>query len=273
MVDTLIRLFPSDYMDREFYSPFLGGGALELRNIQRNSFPSQVWNDLNPHLITLYRQLLLTDQYAFTDFIAKVQAIETLYNGKNVDGQKAMYKKIREEFNSASDPAKFLFLNKTCFNGVYRENKKGEFNVFTNHGSKGNTPKKIALLDYDNVIAIRHKVDISQVKITHGHFGSLRPHRDVFAYLDPPYYSKTSTLKYIGGQKLDEVTLRVFGYCSQLHEVGAKFMLSNVNDPFVTDLFSDYNVIELQASRKVSSNGDRKPANEVIITNYETTWS
>ena len=192
--------------------------------------------------------------------------------------RKEYYYFIREAFNNASDDSieksvYFLFLNKTCFNGLYRVNSKNQFNV--PHGRYKNP----TILDKDGLINIS-KI-LSNVKITHGDFANVEQYVDdsTFVYLDPPYRPLNNTssfTSYSNNGFDDNEQIRLANFFDILNGKKAKLMLSNsdpkntdADDIFFDDLYEKYNITRVEAKRAINSNPDgRGKLTELLITNY-----
>jgi DNA adenine methylase len=189
--------------------------------------------------------------------------------------KEASYYNVRNEYNDILKQhslmpmpllaAYFIFLNKTCFNGLYRVNKKGEFNV--PWGKK----TEIKLYDELNYNAIASA--LSNVKISVGDYGFIQNLKgnDTLIYMDPPYMpeKEQSFTSYtsIGFDLKEQERLR--DICDKLNANEVKWIQSNSNSPLIKDLYKEYNIREVSAPRSVSAKGDgRKPVTELIITNY-----
>ena len=199
--------------------------------------------------------------------------MEEQYN-RSRDKEKSYYG-VRDEYNNMLKQrslmpmpllaAYFIFLNKTCFNGLYRVNKKGEFNVPCG--------KKTEIKLYDESVYNAIAAALAKVKISTGDYGFIQNLKgdDTLVYLDPPYMpekDQSFTSYTAGGFDLKEQE-RLRDICDKLNENGVKWIQSNSNSPTIKDLYEGYNIKEVLAPRSVSAKGDgRGQVTEVIITNY-----
>lgn len=235
-----------------YHEPFVGGGALFFNLKPKNAFLS----DINEELILTY----LTIKDNLEELLKKLE-----YHQKN--HCKEYYYKVRSnQFpKSALDVAsRFIYLNKTCFNGLYRVNKKGEFN------SPMANYKKPNIYDKDNLIKCRKYLIETKSIIKKQSFEKINPKKSDFVYLDPPYhktYSGYST-DIFGEDK--QIELRDF--CDYLNNKGVFFMLSNSNTEFINNLYKDYNINKITAPRNFNFKGKKTfKEKELIVTNYINT--
>ncbi len=241
----------------KYIEPFVGGGALFFYLLPETA----ILIDGNPILINCY-----------TTIKTQVDSlIEALRGHKN---EAEYYYSIRSadrtpEFDQWTDvqkAARIMYMNKCCFNGLYRVNSKGYFNV---PFGKYKNPK---FLDEENLRAV-HEV-LQTVTIRSGSFELCLEYakKDDFVYLDPPYYPITKTANFTSYTKnnfseQDQIRLvEVFG---ELDKRGCKVMLSNSYCEFILDLYSDYRIELVQAKRAINSDAKKRGAiKEVLILNY-----
>ena len=232
----------------KYVEPFVGGGALFFEMQPQNAYIS----DINFHLIITYT--------AIRDDVEQV--IKHLKQHKNKHG-KEHYPKMRNALNTETNPAKvaaiFIYLNKTCFNGLYRVNKQGGFNVPM--GSYKNPP----ILDDGNLrncSAILQDVDIQQHS-----FNAVKPTKNTFYYLDPPYHKTYDQYDGSGFGEGEHKALADF--CDKIDKAGSYFLLSNSDTPLIRSLYSRYTIDVIQGSRSVSCKAhQRGKENELIVKNY-----
>jgi len=258
-----------------YYEPFVGGGAL-LATILRD-FPhvTTTINDSNHRLINLYQRLK-----ANAPLVAqKLNLIEQRHlsrvevTPKDLQDQvlTEYYNDLREVFNddqtdATQSAALFIYLNKTCFHGLFRENKKGDFNVPTGHYKFLNLPT--------NNKIIKAGESLSKTRIfNQNYFEFLRNEqypKSSFIYLDPPYLPiKSNFTNYTGKgfNYFDHKTLA--SLMDFLTEKEVHVMLSNSNHPIIKELFSSYRIQELEAPRSINiAKAEDKTAKELLITNY-----
>ena len=167
-----------------------------------------------------------------------------------------------------SRAAKFIFLNKTCFNGLWRVNKNGGFNV------PWNKKDKTSLFEKDNLFEINEK--LKNITLFSDDYSKLIEYVDenTFIYLDPPYkpLNKTSSFNSYNKENFnDEEQIRLKEFCDEINKRGGKFMLSNssTNDNFFEDLYRDYNIEYIEAKRQINCKGDKRgKIKEILIKNY-----
>lgn len=276
LLDEVRKSLPADlcqYKDFVYVESFVGGGAVlfwilqEYPNIER-----AIINDINPELICSYRVVK-------NDVHTLIEQLEVLQDGYlllNAEERKSFYLQKRALFNSkcCSDietAALFIFLNKTCFNGLYRVNSKGEFNV--PHGTYSN-PK---ICDKENLVAVS-KV-LQRVEILCGDFAVTEKYAgpNTLFYLDPPYkpLSATSSFtSYATGGFDDAEQIRLRDFCVHIVEQGAQFVESN-SDPkedaipsFFERLYSQFYIKRVFANRFINSKPEHRGAvSEIMISN------
>jgi len=267
-----------------YVEPFLGGGAVFFELNKKFSFETIVLNDINEELIMTYKVVRDTPQ----KLINELFLIQEEYMSNTYDGKEKMYYKIRDEYNyeksiidykSNSDSwtkhaAKLIFLNKTCFNGLYRLNKKGEFNV--PFGKR----KSINLCDEENIINVSKA--LQGVMLLSCDFEELTEYinSNTFVYLDPPYkpINETSSFNDYAKSSFDDASQRrLVAWYVKMHNKGASLMLSN-SDPtnydekqnFFQMFYRKFTINTVQAMRMINSRGDGRGAiNELLITNEE----
>ncbi len=262
---------------KKYIEPFVGGGAVLFYLLQKYNFKEVVINDINEDLILTYKII----KNKVDDLIFELDDLRNKYSSLNETDRKDFYYKVRDEFNkndnfdynnldyhSVKRVAQFIFLNKTCFNGLYRVNKDGKFNV--PHGKYKN-PK---IFDEKNLKSISKL--LKNVKIICGDFEGIYNYVDEksFIYLDPPYkpLSKTSSFtSYSKSDFDDNEQIRLAKFYRKLDEKGCKLMLSNSYHPkFFGELYSGYNIKKVVAKRMINSKGDKRKNNdyELLIMNY-----
>lgn len=260
IIDKLMEYVPNDY--NCYYEPFIGGGALFFYLSPKRA----VINDSNVELMRVYRVLCNEIEYPkMCKLLNKYEANhkeEQYYEVRNMDKEKS--------FSRLSDykkAARTIYLNKSCFNGLYRVNSKGEFNVPFNKNKKVNT------YDASNLLTVHLYLTMNDITIQCMDFEESvkSAKKGDFVYFDPPYDSDTSTFNSYteeGFGKEEQIRLaRVF---KELDSRGVYVMLSNHNTLLVNELYKDYHIHLIEAKRSINSKGNKRGAvEEVIITNYE----
>lgn len=245
-----------------YYEPFIGGGAF-LLDFQPHK---AVINDVNEQLLNVYIQLK-TDAEAVIAIVSKYDAVpcDTEY-----------YLSVRDEYNrkisahelDAECAALMIWINKHCFNGLYRVNSKGLFNVPYNNRNGGSS------VDADNLRAIGAFLRDSEIEIRHGDFEKaccdVKP--GDFVYFDSPYVPVSETANFTDYTK-DGFSLedhkRLAELFKRLDQMGAYVMLSNHNVPLVHELYSGYHIDIVDVRRSINRDASKRVGKEVIITNYE----
>ncbi|MDO8462726.1 MAG: DNA adenine methylase [bacterium] len=242
----LMERLPKEYT--AYHEPFAGGGALYFALQPQRATLS----DVNLHLVLTY--IAIRDD---------VERLITLLREHTQKHGKTYYLKARKRLSTEEDgtviASLFIYINKTCFNGLYRVNKDGAFNVPM--GKYTNPP----ILDEDTLRA-DHAV-LQGTKIVCQSFSSIRPKQQAFYYLDPPYHATYDG--YNGSGFNDDKHRELAAMCRKIDEKGGYFMLSNSDTPFVRDLYRAYTIERVEASRSVSCKAhQRGKEHELIIRNY-----
>lgn len=281
LLDDLKRVLPIGFAQKQnvvYVEPFVGGGAVLFWILQQ--FPNikkAVINDINPHLITTYR--IIKEQP--TKLIELLRVFQDEYIPLNEDERKNYYLNKRNIYNDSSlseieISALFIFLNKTCFNGLYRVNSKGEFNV--PHGRYSN-PK---ICDEATILADSRI--LQKVEILCGDFAETIAYAtpNALFYFDPPYkpLSKTSSFNSYAKEEFDDnEQIRLRDFCHQISAQKVNFILSNsdvkgkdVDDNFFDELYCNYEIQRVMATRMVNSNPEKRgKLTELLIRNYTKT--
>ena len=255
------ELMPSSF--NTYYEPFVGGGALFFDIAPKKAFI----NDTNTELISVYKCFENEkDFYLLLDELNKHE--------KNHSEE--YYYKIREMDRSEDfsklpvyiRAARMLYLNKACFNGLYRVNAKGFFNVPS--GKK----EKVTTYEKKNMDAIKDFFKSNKITVLNTDFEDAvkNAKKGDFVYFDPPYDTlddKDSFTSYSKDEFGKDEQKRLAEVFSKLSKEGVKVMLSNHNTKFINELYKDYNIHVVEARRNINANGSgRGNVEEVIITNY-----
>ena len=247
---------------KRYYEPFVGGGAL-LFDILPSSCTI---NDSNKELIYVYKCLRNKRSFKLLVNECKIHeenhSEEYYYEVRKMD-RKRNYKNL-PMYQKA---ARCLYLNKSCFNGLFRVNSKGYFNVPSGKYSSVNC------FDETNFLKLHRFFNKKRPVILNKDFEEAvkTAKANDFIYFDPPYdvVTDTSFVSYTtGGFDRDE-QIRLHKVFKELTDKGAKVMLSNSNTDFIRDLYKDFNIHIIEAKRSINSKGDKRgKVEEVIITNY-----
>ncbi len=236
-----------------------------------------VINDINADLITCYRTIRDTPE----ELIASLQDIQNVYYSlKTEDERRDFYLKVRDRYNNKNlnpveNSTKFIFLNRTCFNGLYRVNKKGLFNVPFGKYTNPQICDPITI-QMDSELLQRVEILIGDYEVTLNHIGDVNN----FFYLDPPYrpLNATSSFNSYSKEKFnDDEQIRLRDFCNKLNKKhGINWMLSNADcstknseDTFFEDLYIDFYINRVIASRTINSNPNKRgKLTELLICNY-----
>ena len=248
---------------KTYVEPFVGGGAVFF-DLQPNN---AIINDYNEELINVYRVvkedpekllIILEEHHKLNseDYFYKIRAMDRNDNYKDM--------------SNIEKAARIIYLNKTCYNGLFRVNQAGQFN--TPYGKYKNPniinrPTILAMSKYFN--------EMKSLKIVSGDYADTLKdlNKGSFVYFDPPYLPISSSSSFTGytdqGFGYDEqVRLRI--ECDKLNKNGIKFMLSNSDHPLIRDLYKEYSIITVKANRLINSNANKRgEINEVLVINYE----
>lgn len=260
IIKDLLKYIPEDY--NCYYEPFVGGGALLFELSPKKA----VINDSNFELMNIYNVLCDKNKYI------KMCRLLNSYEVKN--NEKFFYKirdkdKNKKKYSRMSDykkAARTLYLNKACFNGLYRVNSKNEFNVPYN--------KKIKINTYDsqNLLSVHTYLTINSIKILNEDFETSvkDAKKGDFVYFDPPYDSDKNIFNaYTESGFGKEEQVRLSNVFKKLSNKGVKVMLSNHNSKLINALYKNYNIHLIEAKRNINSDGKKRgKVEEVIITNY-----
>lgn len=243
-----------------YYEPFVGGGAV-LFNIQPKK---AVINDLNTELINTYQVIKNNPDELIEDLKSHVNKSDYFYSIRALDRQDGF-----DELSAIKKASRVIFLNKTCYNGLYRVNSSGEFN------SPFGKYKNPNIVNEVTIRAVSKYLNSNDVEITNVDFESALKdiRKGSFVYFDPPYdpISKSSNFTGYnqGGFNLfDQVRLQEL--CDKLDKKGVKFLVSNSKTPLILDRYSKYDINIVKATRAINSNASKRGAiDEVLIRNYE----
>ncbi|NLN64794.1 MAG: DNA adenine methylase [Clostridiaceae bacterium] len=262
LLSTIVPLLPDKY--NTYCEPFVGGGAL-LFHIQPHT---AIINDINTEIITAYNVI----KYDVENLIVE---LKTFKNESDFYYWVRSWDRDTDAYNNISNikkAARILYLNKTCFNGLYRVNNQGKYNVPFGKYKNPNIVNEVVLRHISEYF---NKCDITILNADYTKVLESLP-RDSFVYLDPPYDPLTKTANFTkyssnGFSQDDQIELKEI--CDELTSGGVKFMLSNSSTEFIKNLYSDggkYNIIEVDAARKVNCVASKRgKVSEVIVRNYK----
>jgi len=266
-----------------YCEPFVGGGAVFFDIVQKYPVKSALLCDNNEDLILTY----LVIQKEVQTLIDQLDRLQDRYLKLNEEKRTAYYYKVREQFNQqkksvnfnrfsmkwAERAAQIIFLNRTCFNGLFRFNSRGEFNV---PQGRYKNPK---ILDAENLLKISKLLSIAEIQKADFREIKGRITENTFIYYDPPYRPLNQTSRFTAYSKNafgDPEQIALAALFAELNQKGVKQMLSNSDpknhnpeDHFFDELYSGFHISRVPARRSINSNGlKRKAINEIIVTSY-----
>lgn len=282
LLEQLEALLPADFdnwNDATYIEPFVGGGAMLFYMLQKHpNIKRAVINDINSDLITCYR----TVRDNVEELIPALQKIQTQYHAlQDMDAKREMFMNVRSRYNEKKlnpieNTTLFFFLNRTCFNGLYRVNRKGLFNVPCGKYMQPQICDEVTLRADSELL--------KRVEILEGDFARTLDFAQgqTLFYFDPPYrpLSDTSSFNdYTKDAFNDDSQVRLKEYCDTVSRQGYKFMLSNSDckgkreeDKFFDILYGAYSIDRVMASRNVNANGSKRgKITEILVHNYENT--
>jgi DNA adenine methylase len=265
LVPELEKYFPKKIT--RYFEPFIGGGAVFYEVIKSNNLEFSLVNDINKKLITTYQQIKTRPN----ELISNLEKLEKEYKKKTEEEREIFFYLIRDKYNKEkledSDISAYLiFLNKTCFNGMYRENSKGEYNV--PFGDQRNP----TICDKENLLVVSEC--LKNTKITNLSFEESIEDckKGDFIYFDPPYYPINGTSKFTSYSKDNfgqNEQIRLRDVFKKLSDKGCLVMLSNSNTEFIKDLYKDFKINFIDAARSINSKGKKRgKIKEIVVTNY-----
>lgn len=287
LLPTIQKRLPKNILSsgkiEEYFEPFIGGGAVFFYLMSNYEIKHAYISDINEELILTY-EVIKKD---YKELIERLKVLKSEYMGYDTAGRKKMYLNIRLKFNQDLKTFDFdtydesnierasytIFMNKTGFNGLFRLNKKGEFNV---PAGKYKNPNICDAENLKNVHKVLKKTDIKCASFSDSE--DLIGEKS-FVYLDPPYRPLSGTSNFntyysVDFDDLEQIELSKF--YKRINDKGAKIMLSNSDphntdpdDDFFDDLYKDFNIERVKARRSINSNGAKRGAiNELLIRNY-----
>jgi len=263
-----------------YIEPFVGSGAVLFWVLgEFTQLEQAVVNDINEDLINTYKSIQSTPK----ELISVLEILQNEYHSlENTDNKKQeYYYQKRELFNNrqqdrVTHSALFIFLNRTCFNGLYRVNRKNEFNV------PMGSYKKPTICDKSNILAVSEA--LQKVELLCGDFEQTVNYTsaNTLFYFDPPYkpLNETSSFNsYAKDEFNDDEQIRLKNFCEKLDLLGHNWILSNSdvkgknpNDNFFDDLFSDFTIKRVDAKRSINANPQKRGLlKELLITNQPNT--
>jgi len=266
VIKFLIEKIPLEF--ENYFEPFVGGAALLIELFNRNLIKHAVISDINPDLVNLY----VAVKYNPNKICYYIGKLEFSNHEKDYYKAREIYNSIKlDNLFAANDENIYkavlmLYLNRHCYNGLYRVNSKGEFNVPFGRYKNPHLPGKEEIFSFSEML--------QSVEILHMDFEKAlecAKEKD-FIYFDPPYMPVSQTANFtdytVGGfSKVEQIRLK--RTCDKLIQKGCYIMVSNSDSEFIKNLYREYNIESIEVNRQINSHADkRKGYKEVIITNY-----
>jgi len=286
LLEQFKKLYPTELKLKKiknYFEPFVGGGAVFFDIAQNYEIENAFLYDINDELILTYK-VIQKDVHKLIEFLFRY---DKQYKKLSEEDRKQYFYEIRQNYNlqrfnidykKYSDnwiprAAQAIFLNKTCFNGLFRFNSKGEFN------SPMGRYKNPKILDEQNLLNVSKLLEIATIK--RADFSEVK--NDIkeisFVYFDPPYRPISKTASFTSYSKFnfqDDEQLKLAGLFYELDQQGHKLMLSNSDpkntnpdDDFFETIYSNFNITRVDAKRSINSNGSKRNSiKEIVVTNY-----
>lgn len=259
IIPSIVKLLPKDIENYSYTEPFIGGGAVLFHLQPVNA----IINDYNAELINVYEVIRDNLDELLADLEKHRNESEYFYNIRGLDRT--------EDFallGNVERASRLIYLNKTCYNGLYRVNSAGEFNTPFGRYKDPNIVNEPVLR------AVSNYLNANNIRIRHGDYAAVLRDTDEnsFVYMDPPYHpiSESSNFTgYIQGGWNDVDQIRLREACDDLTRRGVKFLLSNSSSRFIREQYDGYNIRTVKASRTINADaGKRGEVTEVLIRNY-----
>ncbi len=260
LLPKIIEHLPKNIRELRYFEPFIGGGAVLFHLQPENA----VINDFNKELINVYNVVKDNLDDLIVDLKNHKNTSEYFYQIRGLDRTDEFLR-----LSKVQRASRIIYLNKTCFNGLYRVNNAGEFNAPFGRYKNPN------IVNEPTLKAVNKFLNKNNISINSGDYSDVLETADEnsFIYLDPPYHPISESSNFTGyvqggWDMFDQIRLREV--CDILNEKGAKFLLSNSSSPFIKDQYEKYKITTVKAIRAINSNGsDRGEIDEVLIRNYE----
>jgi DNA adenine methylase len=244
-----------------YYEPFVGGGALFFELQPKKA----VINDVNEELINLYLVIMNNVEELIVDLTRYENTEECFYTTRELDRDEETYKLL----TPIQRASRMHFLNKTCYNGLFRVNSSGQFNTPFGNYKNPNITNEITLR------AVNKYFKEASITFLNTDFEDALKgiRKGGFVYFDPPYDPLSDSSSFTGYSKggfdRDE-QVRLKSLCDKLNKQGIKFLLSNSATSFIKELYKDYRIEIIKAKRAINSQGDKRgEIDEVLVRNYE----
>lgn len=258
LMPAIQELIPKNY--KNYYEPFIGGGAVFFYLQPQKA----VINDYNEELINVYQTIKENPEALISDLKTHRNESNYFYDLRALDREAGF-----ESMSNIKKASRVIYLNKTCYNGLYRVNNSGEFN------SPFGRYKNPNIVNETTIRAVSKYLNTNKITILNGDFEEALKgiKKDSFVYFDPPYHPVSASSNFTGyvQEKFDmSEQIRLRDVCNRLNEKGVHFLLSNSATQFIEDLYKDYKISYVKANRSINSNAKKRgEIDEVLIRNYE----
>jgi DNA adenine methylase len=260
LIDHIMEAIPKNVKNCTYVEPFVGGGAVFFHIQPKNA----IINDLNSELINGYNVIKDEPAQLIADLGKHDNEPEYFYNIRQLDRSDDFLQTDRIKRAS-----RLIYLNKTCYNGLYRVNNAGEFN------SPFGKYKNPNIVNAPVLRAVSSYLNSNNIQIRNTDYGEILNNtgRNSFVYLDPPYHPVSESSNFTGyvqggWDMFDQIRLREA--CDELTRRGIKFLLSNSASSFIIEQYREYNISTVRATRTINSDAEKRgEVDEVLIRNYE----
>lgn len=259
IIPEILSHLPKNISSLNYCEPFIGGGALFFHLEPKKA----IINDFNDELINVYKVIKNNLDELLFDLKKHENTSDYFYQIRGIDRQP-----LFDDLTNVQHASRIIYLNKTCFNGLYRVNSLGEFNSPFGRYTNPNIVNEPVLR------AVNKYLNSSDITILNGDYEKVLNSvtTDTFVYLDPPYHpiSESSNFTgYVQGGWTEKHQIRLKKACDDLDKKGVKFLLSNSSAPFIKELYSEYNIHSINANRSINSVGEKRgQIEELLIKNY-----
>lgn len=259
IIDQITKYVPKNFST--YYEPFLGGGAVLFALQPREA----IINDINRELINIYEVIKSNVEELIGDLKKHRNEEHYFYTIRELDRDKESYNRL----TPIEKASRIIYLNKTCYNGLFRVNKAGEFNSPFGNYRKPNIVNEVTLR------AVSNYFNEANIKFTCMDFEEVLKSvkKGAFVYLDPPYDPVSDTASFTGYDKSGfdrDEQIRLKKTCDKLNRKGIRFLLSNSATGFIKELYKDYRIEVIQAKRAINSKAHKRgEIDELLVKNYE----
>ena len=259
LLEDIAAHLPNNYST--YYEPFFGGGAV-LFELQPQK---AVVNDINKELINVYNVIRDNVEDLVADLKKHKNEADYFYKIREMDRNKEKYNKLSD----VEKASRILYLNKTCYNGLFRVNQQGEFN------SPFGRYKNPNIVNEEVLRAVNNYFNKAEITFKCGDFVEAVQgiRKGDLVYFDPPYDPISDSANFTGYNRNGfsrREQIRLKRLCDRLNRKGINFLLSNSATEFILDLYKDYNITIVQAKRAINSKGNKRGSvDEVLVRNYE----